>query len=216
MDQNARRLVALVEDLLTIGRIEAGSFDSERAPLDLGPMIEAAGTTMLPTARTKGVVLEVDVSPLLGVVSADAGQIDRVLLNLISNALKFTKKNGRVTVTARPTPIDEVVITVEDNGVGIPISEQGQVFSRFFRAHQTVVDAVPGTGLGLAIVKSIVDQHDGRIALVSEPGHGTTVTVTLPRALQPDLVLTEDRDVQDPATCTTNETRHDEQHRIGS
>jgi PAS domain S-box-containing protein len=185
MDQNARRLVALVEDLLTIGRIEAGSFETQRQPLDLGPIIEAAGMTVLPSARSKNVVLHLDVDSSLGVVSADAAQLDRLLLNLLSNAVKFTPPGGRVELTAR-SDFDGVILDVTDDGIGIPAAEQNQVFSRFFRARRTVEEEVPGTGLGLAIVKSIVEQHHGQISLVSEPGTGTTVSVMLPRALDPE------------------------------
>ncbi len=182
MDQNARRLVALVEDLLTIGRIEAGSFHGQREPLDVAPIIEAAGMTVLPSARSKNVVLDLDVDSDLGVVAADAAQLDRMLLNLLSNAVKFTPPGGRVELTARSS-FDGVTIEVTDDGIGIPAAEQSLVFSRFFRARRSVEDEIPGTGLGLAIVKSIVEQHDGQISLVSEPGEGTKVSVMLPRAL---------------------------------
>ena len=136
--------------------------------------------------------MSLDVEPGLGVVEADASQLDRLLLNLLSNAVKFTPAGGSVAVTAR-AQLDEVVINVADDGIGIPVAEQDRVFSRFFRARRSVEDEVPGAGLGLAIVKSIVDQHDGQISLVSEPGRGTEVSVTLPRALATDRSLTSAR-----------------------
>ncbi len=180
MDQNARRLLGLVEDLLAIGRIEAGSFRCERAPLPLGPLIESCGAAMMPTARSKSIELVINVEPEVGTIVADAAQLDRLVLNLLGNALKFTPPHGRVALTAWMAS-DEILIEIADNGVGIPVAEQGQVFSRFYRARQSVADGVPGTGLGLPIAKSIVDQHDGRISLDSRPGRGTTVTVALPR-----------------------------------
>ncbi len=191
LDQNARRLLGLVEDLLTIGRIDSGSFRCDRSPLPLRPLIEASGNAVMPAAHSKGIRLVMNVDPGLGTIAADPAQLDRLLLNLLGNALKFTPRHGRVELSARATA-DEIVISVTDTGVGIPVAEQGQVFSRFYRTRQSITDAIPGTGLGLAIAKSIVERHDGRISLDSEPGRGTTVTVVLPQAAVPTFVTPPD------------------------
>jgi signal transduction histidine kinase len=108
----------------------------------------------------------------------------QVLDNLISNALKFTDAGGEVTVSVvRNGAFAQVAIT--DTGVGIPLDEQGQLFSSFFRASTATRQAIPGTGLGLVIVRAIVEQHGGTIDLESREGKGTTVIVTLPAEAEP-------------------------------
>jgi signal transduction histidine kinase len=111
----------------------------------------------------------------------DRAQLDRVALNLLTNAIKFTPDGGRVDVAVE---VDDAAIrlVVADSGIGIPTSEQDQLFTRFFRSSTAQQLAIQGTGLGLAVVKTIVDAHHGGIEMSSEPGGGTTFTVTLPRA----------------------------------
>jgi signal transduction histidine kinase len=110
---------------------------------------------------------------------ADPGQLDRVLMNLLTNAVKFTPPEGTVTVVVREDD-DQVVIVVADTGIGIPEAEQQALFARFFRASNAIHQAIPGTGLGLAIVRTIVDNHGGTIEVRSVETVGTTVTVRLP------------------------------------
>ena len=102
-----------------------------------------------------------------------------MLDNLVSNAVKFTDEGGTVTVTVEGNG-DAVELVVADTGIGVPSDEQGQVFSRFFRASTATRRAVPGTGLGLAISRALVEQHGGTISFASREGEGTTVTVRLP------------------------------------
>jgi two-component system, OmpR family, phosphate regulon sensor histidine kinase PhoR len=111
--------------------------------------------------------------------AADAEQIDRLLMNLLSNGVKFSSQGGRVQVRV-DRDHDEIVIAVSDSGIGIPQAEQHHVFTRFFRASNATDQAYQGTGLGLAIARTIVEQHGGRIWLESREGAGTTVTVRLP------------------------------------
>jgi signal transduction histidine kinase len=133
-----------------------------------------------PTADDKGVQLELvaDSSPL---VRGDAIRLTQVLDNLVSNAVKFTSDGGKVTLSAHAQN-GEVVLVVSDTGIGVPADEQGQVFSRFFRASTATRLAIPGTGLGLAISRALVEQHGGTIAFESAEGAGTKVFVSLPRA----------------------------------
>jgi two-component system phosphate regulon sensor histidine kinase PhoR len=112
-------------------------------------------------------------------LAADPGQLDRVLTNLLTNAVKFTPPEGTVTVTGRRDG-NEIVIAVADTGMGIPEAEQKALFARFFRASNAIHQAIPGTGLGLAIVRTIIDNHGGRIDVASTEEVGTTVTVRLP------------------------------------
>ena len=176
--RNARRLRDLIEDLLTLSRIETGQFSSERAKLDLADTVQRAVTAMEPSAAKGSVGLHVEVHGPLP-VWGDAGQLDRVLDNLLTNAVKFTPAEGTVTVRAECRD-DDIVLVVADTGMGIPADEQKALFVRFFRGTNAIRQAVPGTGLGLAIVHTILGNHGGTINVESTEGVGTTVTVRLP------------------------------------
>ena len=178
--RSTERLQRLVEDLLLVAQIEAHRLELVLATVHLDEVAAAAVEAARPTASEKEVDLrlELDGAPP---VRADADRMAQVLDNLISNALKFTDAGGEVTVSVvRNGAFAQVAIT--DTGVGIPLDEQGQLFSSFFRASTAMRRAIPGTGLGLVIVRAIVEQHGGTIDLESREGRGTTVTVTLPAA----------------------------------
>ena len=119
--------------------------------------------------------------PRLPLVLADPVQIERVVLNLLSNATKFSRDEGTVTIRLRPDGSD-VVMSFADNGIGIPAEEQERLFSRFFRSSLAVADEIQGSGLGLALVQTVVDWHDGTVEVDSVEGEGTTVTVRIPQA----------------------------------
>ena len=176
--RNTRRLRDLIEDILTLSKIESGDFRTEPGPVDLAQVIERGAAAVSPAAARASVGLHLDVRgplPLTG----DGVQLDRVLTSLLSNAVKFTPADGTVTVRAERRD-DTTVLTVADTGIGIPAGEQQALFARFFRATNAIHHAVPGTGLGLAIVRTIVDKHGGTIDVDSAEGVGTTVTVRLP------------------------------------
>jgi signal transduction histidine kinase len=147
-------------------------------------LLRQAVDALRPAAAERGVTLGSALDAELGWVRGDAAQLERVMLNLVSNAVKFTPGGGRVDVGA--VRCDDVVrLTVADTGIGIPLDEQSRLFTRFFRSSNGETHAAPGTGLGLAIVKKLVDAHDGAISIDSLPDVGTTVTVELPVALDP-------------------------------
>ena len=176
--RNARRLRELIEDILTLSRIEGGGFRSEPGEIDLAQVVERALTEIGPAAAKASVGLHAEVrGPLT--LRGDGVQLDRVLANLLGNAVKFTPAAGTVTVRARHDA-GEAVLVVADTGMGIPEAEQKALFVRFFRATNAIRQAVPGTGLGLAICRKIVDNHGGTIAVDSTENVGTTVTVRLP------------------------------------
>lgn len=181
VDRNTDRLMALIEDLLTLSRIESGSFKVARARLDLVPLLDGCLQTVAPQAEGAGVRLVRDVAEPLPPLVGDAHQLERLVLNLLTNAVKFSEAGGDVTLSARPDG-DAIVVEVADRGMGIPEAEQDQLFSRFFRSSTAQERAVPGTGLGLVIAKAAVDNHGGRIDVRSAPGRGTTFTVELPVA----------------------------------
>jgi signal transduction histidine kinase len=178
IDRNGRRLLSLIEDLLTFSRIEAGTLVLRRGPVQLTDVLESACDAVRPSAQA-GLSIHLDMPPRLPAVEADAAQLERVMLNLLSNAVKFSPEGGLITVTARPERA-EVIVSVADTGMGIDEQEQSRVFTRFFRATEAQRRAINGSGLGLAITKSIVEAHGGWIGLSSTPGAGTTVSLGLP------------------------------------
>jgi signal transduction histidine kinase/HAMP domain-containing protein len=185
VNRNAHRLRALIEDLLTLSRIESGKYTSHKAPVDLCHLISSALDAMLPAAQAASVQLHADCPEQPLVCAADSDQVDRVLMNLLSNAVKFTPAGGEVRVHAAAQD-GQAVLTVSDTGIGIPAAEQRQLFTRFFRGSNATTQAIPGTGLGLTLVHTIITNHGGTTHVHSTEGEGTTVTATLPLAAPHD------------------------------
>ncbi len=176
--RSTTRLHALVEDLLLVAQIEAKRIELTLAPIDMVDLATRSAESVRPTAAEKNVTIDV-VADHPPEVLADAHRLRQVVDNLVSNAVKFTNDGGTVTVSVAGSG-DAVLLTIADTGIGIPPDEQGQVFSRFFRASTATRRAIPGTGLGLAISRALVEQHGGTISLSSREGEGTQVTVSLP------------------------------------
>ncbi|HEX5533370.1 MAG TPA: ATP-binding protein [Actinomycetales bacterium] len=200
VDRNAGRLSALIEDLLILSRIESGTYGAgtaSDAEADVFAVVRGVVRSLLPQAATAGVTLESTGDPGAGALKARLAEpeLERVVLNLVANAIKFTPAGGRVSIHTSSNTDDNtqaadagsgsVVVTVEDTGIGIPAEDQEQLFDRFFRASNAVRDAVPGTGLGLAIVRGVVQHHGGEVSLRSAAGEGTRVTVRLPGRAAP-------------------------------
>lgn len=182
VQRNGRRLLLLVEDLLLLSQIEAREMRMDPSPHDLRMAAQAAyeGLGPLLAARQLDVVLRLPDLPVRHV--GDSDQVERMLLNLLGNAVKFTPDGGRVELVVSDRH-DTVEIVVLDTGVGIPADEQAQLFTRFFRSSTAFTQAIPGAGLGLTIVRGIVDLHGGEISVSSREGIGTTVSVSLPKEL---------------------------------
>ena len=179
VDRNANRLRTLIEDLLTLSRIESGAFTSTKGLVDLRELVDSAADAIRPAAEAASVVLEKHCPEQPLMLHADSEQLDRVLMNLLSNAVKFTPEGGKVSVRADRRN-GEAVLSVSDTGIGIPAKEQQKLFQRFFRASNATDAAIPGTGLGLTIVHTIVANHGGETEVSSEEGRGTTITARLP------------------------------------
>jgi len=176
--RSTERLYALVEDLLLIAQIEAKRVELSLGAVDVAELAARAVEAARPAAAEKGVTVEV-VADHPPAAHGDGVRLTQVLDNLVSNAVKFTTEGGIVTVTVNGAE-DAVELVVTDTGIGVPAAEQGQVFSRFFRASTATQRAIPGTGLGLAISRALVEQHGGTISFSSREGEGTSVTVRLP------------------------------------
>jgi signal transduction histidine kinase len=182
IDRNSRRLLALIEDLLTMSRVEAGLFELSVAPVDLAEIVASVCETTAPAVAKAALELVVDLGADLQLIG-DREQLERALLNLVANSVKFTSPRGRVAITTQIYG-DEIALSVRDTGSGIALEEQEHLFTRFFRATRSQEQEVPGTGLGLYIVKQIVDLHGGTIAVESTPS-GSTFTMQLPIAGPP-------------------------------
>ena len=172
---NTNRLIRLTDDILTISKMGAGVLKYEIVENNLVNIIENSFGNMELTAKEKKVNLVKKYPELLPQVLCDKDRINQVIENLIGNALKFTPENGTVTVEAKQTGND-VVISVEDTGIGISPENQEKVFNTFFQ----VSSKYGGTGLGLTICKNIVEAHHGRMWVESEVGKGSKFSFTLP------------------------------------
>jgi signal transduction histidine kinase len=179
VDRNTVRLRQLIEDVLTLSKIESGAFTSMMRPVSLAEIVAADVGALQPAAAAKGLTLDWQDSDHGLMISGDPGQLDRLVMNLLSNAVKFTPGGGTVSV-GTGCDGDLAVLRVSDTGIGIPETERKELFTRFFRASNAVEESIPGTGLGLAIVRTIVANHHGDLDLVSAEGEGTTVTVRIP------------------------------------
>lgn len=175
--QDCERLDKLMRDLLDLSKIEAGESQPQLAPVRARDLIATAVKELRPQVEAKGLRLHVDAPVNLPQVEVDRAQIERVINNLVINAIRYTR-NGEIKITAERRN-DHVAISVSDTGSGIPSEYLARIFDKFV---QVPGAQAGGAGLGLAISKSLVEAHDGQISVQSEEGHGTTFTFTLPVA----------------------------------
>ncbi|MEW1953998.1 ATP-binding protein [Terrabacter sp. NPDC080008] len=180
--RNATRLRGLIEDLLVLNKIEISGLQAVSEEVAVRDLLRAVTETMGPVAANSGVHLVCTEVPDDLMVRVDRGQLERALINLGSNAVKFTPEGGRVELSAERSGDDSTVISVHDTGIGIPAGDLARLSERFFRAGNATAAAIPGTGLGLAIVRAIVEGHGGELVIASVEGEGTTMQVVLPVA----------------------------------
>lgn len=171
----AQRMQALVEDLMSLSRIEAVKHDAPTEPVDMMALAREA----IGEVRERGEVALVS-NTEQAMVAGDRGQLAQVLRNLIDNALKYGKAETPVQLTLEATPTGRLALTVRDEGEGIAPEHLPRLTERFYRADTGRSRAAGGTGLGLAIVKHIVERHRGRFDISSFPGEGTTASIILP------------------------------------
>ncbi|GEP38925.1 hypothetical protein NPS01_25880 [Nocardioides psychrotolerans] len=180
VSENTTRLLGLIDDLLTLSRVDSDGFVHSDRIFDLTEAVRESYEVVAPgwSARDLDVRLTLpdEPVPLLG----ERDMIERVVLNLLSNAVKFTPDGGAIRLSLGVDG-DEAEIVVSDNGIGVPAQEQDRLFTRFFRSTLAQKQAIPGSGLGLSITRAIVEQHGGRIDFTSsQPDGGTTFRVRLP------------------------------------
>jgi signal transduction histidine kinase len=181
MNKSCESMSMLINDLLDVSAIEAGSLQLAARPVDPADYLAEAHSAHLALAHAKGIELLLDLAPHLPPVMMDGDRIGQVLGNLISNAIKFSYPATAITLRAVPAG-SFVEISVKDQGQGIPESELPKVFVEFGRTSVRPTAGEQSTGLGLAIVKRIVEAHGGRIWVQSRVGVGSTFTFTLPIA----------------------------------
>jgi hypothetical protein len=179
IERNGRRLLGLVEDMLTMSQVEEGTFRFDKAPIDLREPVGAAADAIAPALDIHQLILDQEVSDQPVPVFGDAEKLERVATNLLSNAAKFSHPGDRIRLRLAALG-DEAVLSVADSGVGIRAEDQPQLFVRFFRGSDAHTRAIQGVGLGLPIAASIVEGHDGRIEVESQVGRGSTFVVRLP------------------------------------
>ena len=220
INQSGSHLLDVINDILDLSKIAAGKFEIDATDVSLPAMIEDCVHMVRMKAEAAGLEMIVDAPPDLRPLHADERMVKRILINLLSNAVKFTDK-GHVCVTAWPAEDGGISLSVEDSGIGIDASELPRLMRPFVQTEGMTARKHEGTGLGLSLVKSMVELHGGDIAMSSELGVGTTVTVRFPGQLAPagaaGPALAERLDVNPPVDRRPGggETRSPEDGSLG-
>ena len=173
-------LLALINDLLDVAKIEAGRMEIEPQIIETARALEGALKFVAARARDRGQILTIHVDRQASLLFADERALKQIVINLASNAVKFTQDGGRIEVTAKANNAGDFELVVADNGPGIPKDKIGKIFKPFSRVDNRYDSENSGTGLGLALVRGLAELHDGRAWMDSEEGKGTRVHVVLP------------------------------------
>ena len=173
------RMTKIVQDLLTLSRFDAGSIEFSFDYFSFEKSVRDVYNATLMEAQAHGHEFSLELEIPLPKIYGDKARVEQVLMNMVSNAIKYTKNGGRISMTAGWKD-SEVWCTVKDNGIGIPQEDTAKVFDRFYRVDKARSRESGGTGLGLSIAQEIVVRHGGRIDLQSRLGKGTRITVWLP------------------------------------
>jgi signal transduction histidine kinase len=177
----AKRLTQLVDNLLTLARLESPNFTLDCAPLNFGALLEDAILQLSDLAEKRQLALSLNLSPGLPRIEGDRARLKQVVLNLLDNALKYTPSGGNITVSVSAAPDrPQLRCVIQDTGEGIPAEDLQHIFDKLYRARRARGRPVEGSGLGLAIAQQIIRAHGGDITVQSELGAGSTFTITLP------------------------------------
>lgn len=175
-----QRMVEMVNDLLNVSRLDLGTLAVQLVPVDLHSLIEDELKANLPTIEEKKMHTNCDVSSAIAGVETDIKMVKMLLQNLITNAIKYTPAGGKIDIKVAPQGKKEFVLSVADNGYGIPPAAQEKIFTKLYRAENVMEKEITGTGLGLYMVKSIVEKLNGKIWFESVLDKGTTFFVSFP------------------------------------
>lgn len=187
IDQETDRLTALVNDFLDLSRLESGRFELRKRPLNLDKVVDVVISLLSVQARNRGIDIKVDIPSDLPPILADEELMATLIRNLLSNAVKFSHRGGEVEVKAWEED-GQLILSVSDQGMGIPSEELPRLFEKFYRVQSATESGIEGTGLGLALAKEAAEAHGGRIEVESQVGVGSCFTVILPMA-SPDRNL---------------------------
>ena len=179
MHSNGMRLLKLINDLLDLIRLEAGRMEVKSEPMEVADFVKGLASAARQVAEDKHIKLETYTDLRLGVVATDPDKLEKIVLNLLFNALKFTPADGRVELRAEKGG-EDLVFIVSDTGIGIAEKNLPFVFDRFWQADSSAQRKYQGVGIGLALVKELTDMMRGSVVVESREGKGTTFTVRLP------------------------------------
>jgi signal transduction histidine kinase len=182
MEQETDRLIRLVNDLLLLSRADSDALNLRRESLDLVQLVQTTVNSLTPQTEARGLVVSVEVLSLCPLVWADPDRVKQVLVNLLDNAIKYSRPGSAVTIYLDCNDKRLVQVQVQDQGMGIPATELAQLGQRFYRVDKARSRSEGGSGLGLAIAQALVKAHGGQLWLESQEDQGTTVTFTLPAA----------------------------------
>lgn len=180
IDKHSNSLTHLINNLLDIARIESGRVQMEIKQISIKELLDSIIDVITPQIKEKNISLKIISKTKIDKIKADHSQLERVFLNLMSNAIKFTPEKGEIVIHIREVE-DFIEFSVEDTGIGIPRQDLQKVFEEFFRADNAQDQKVKGTGLGLSLVKKIVEAHKGKIWVDSDLGKGTRFSFTIPK-----------------------------------
>jgi two-component system sensor histidine kinase VicK len=175
------RMTRIVQDLLTLSRFDSGKMEMKMARFDFADAVRSVYEAVRLDAQNHGHQMTLDLPETGLTVNGDRARLEQVIMNIVSNAIKYTPDGGRIDISAGRTG-REIWVRVQDNGIGIPEKDLPRLFERFYRVDKARSRESGGTGLGLSIAHEILDRHKGRMEFQSQYGEGTTVTVTVPEA----------------------------------
>ena len=182
VENETDRLIRLVNDLLMLSRADSEALNLHCAPVDLADLVRATIKRLSPLAEEYDIALRVKAAQSLPAALADADRVEQVVMNLLDNAIKFSRPGGTVIVEVQGMPDSMVQVQIRDEGLGIPAKALPSIGDRFYRADRARSRAEGGSGLGLAIARALVEAHGGWLWVESEEGHGTTVGFQIPAA----------------------------------
>ena len=209
--RNALRLMNRVNDILDFSKAEAGKFELFPAPIDLNKAVGVLAEDAAMVAKGKGCTLTCSIDPALGTVFLDPRHFEKILLNLVSNAIKFTPAGGTVHLAVTPLDGERFELSVQDSGIGIAPDKLPLLFQRFSQIDNSATRHYSGTGIGLALVKDLVELMGGEVGVNSEPGRGSCFFVRLPLGAEQNTLPTEASNMHElssPSTTSTTEQRH--------
>ncbi len=193
---SGRMLLGIINDLLDLAKMEAGKLGLHIVQVNMQEMAKNLVAFMRPLAEKKSLQLVSVIPEDLPVIESDAGRIQQILYNLLSNAMKFTPEGGVVDLTLATEDDTHISITVRDTGIGIPQNKLSEVFEKFWQLDDSMTREQSGTGLGLAISKELVALLSGTITAASEVGKGSEFTVVLPISPPPGMQNTMPLDIR--------------------